>query len=173
MKLYEINEALDILLSSLMVDEETGEVPVDIDDLIKEIDGLQMERQKVLEYLAKEVINLRADETALKTEESRLKERREKMERREQSILKILDRECKGERTNLGVATLSYRASETTDVVDEKAAIEYLRSHGYTNCVSITEPKMSVDKSGVKALIKQGIDVPGITLTKKNNVSLK
>ena len=68
-KLYEINEEILRLTEQIDVDEETGEVLCDIDAIADGIDRLQMERRSILEYLAKLVLNTRAEAAALKDEE--------------------------------------------------------------------------------------------------------
>lgn len=171
MKLYEINEAIETLLAALTVDPDTGEVPADADDVIAQIDALSMERSAVLEYLAKEVLNLRADQAAVKAEEARLKDRRERMAKRETAILGVLDRECAGQKTDLGVATVSYRTSEATEITDEADARTWLMAEGYDDCLKYAEP--AIDKTALKALIKSGVEVPGAAVTKRTNCSLK
>jgi hypothetical protein len=170
MKLYEINEAVETLLAALTVDPETGEVPADADEVIAQLDALAMEKRAVLEYLAKVVLNLRADQAAVKAEEARLKERRERMERREASVMAILDRECAGEKTDLGVATVSYRASEATEITSEADARTWLMSEGYDDCLKYAEP--AINKAALKKLIKSGVAVPGACVTVHNNCSL-
>lgn len=171
MKLYEINEAIETLLAALTVDPETGEVPADVDDVIAQLDALSMERTAVLEYLAKEVLNLRADQAAVKAEEARLKERRERMERREESIMNVLDRECAGQKTDLGVATVSYRTSEATEITSEADARTWLMAEGHDDCLKFSDP--TINKTALKFLIKSGVSVPGAAVTKKVNCSLK
>ncbi len=173
MKLYEINDAIETLLGALTVDPETGEVPADVDDVIAQLDALSIERTAVLEYLAKEVLNLRADQAAVKAEEARLKERRERLARRETAILGVLDRECAGQKTDLGVATVSYRTSEGTVIVDEDAAVRYLLDGGYLDAVRVTPAEYHVEKAEVKKLARSGVDIPGVTVTKRVNCSLK
>lgn len=171
MKLYEINEAIETLLAALTVDTETGEVPADVDDVIAQLDALSMERTAVLEYLAKEVLNLRADQAAVKAEESRLKERRELMERREASIMGVLDRECAGQKTDLGVATVSYRTSEATEITCEADARTWLMAEGHNDCLKFSDP--AINKTALKALIKSGTAVPGAEVVKRVSCSLK
>ena len=171
MKLYEINGAIETLLAALTVDAETGEVPADVDDVIAQLDALSMERTAVLEYLAKEVLNIRADQAAIKAEESRLRERRERMERREASIMGVLDRECAGQKTDLGVATVSYRTSEATEITCEADARTWLLAEGHEDCLKFAEP--TINKTALKTLIKSGVSVPGAAVPKKVNCSLK
>ena len=47
MKLYEVNEAIQSLLLQLEPDPETGEIPMDDDAIIAELNGLQMERSRI------------------------------------------------------------------------------------------------------------------------------
>lgn len=175
MKLYEINSEIETLLSALTVDPETGEIPVDADDIVNRLDELSMERQNVLEYLAKTIINLRADQDAIKAEEKRLKDRRDAMAKREQAIMNVLDRECKGEKTDLGVATVSYRKSETVDFDPDRNnvcnIVLWLAQNSLFDCYKNPDPVL--DKTALKKLIKSGTEVPGVTISVHDNCSLK
>ena len=171
MKLYEINERLDELLSRLTVDNETGEVSDEQFDLMADIDALQMEKQSLLEYLAKKVLNLRADQTAIKTEEDRLKKRRERLEGAEKSILNVLARECDGQKTDLGVATVRFTPSVETVVTDENAVLQWLYANHHEEAIKLALPKVS--KDGVKKLLRGGANIPGVSLENKSNCSLR
>ena len=92
MKLYEINEEILRLTDQITVDEETGEISGDVDAVCSQLEALQMERRSILEFLAKLVLNLRADIAALKAEEARLHERRSRLEKKVERLLQILDR---------------------------------------------------------------------------------
>lgn len=172
MKLYDINQEIESLLNALTVDADTGEIPVSADEIIERLDALSMEKQKVLEYLAKKVLNIRADMDAISAEIKRLEDRRDDCRIHIDSIMRVLDRECHGEKTDLGVATVTYRSSEVTEIPDEDAAVKWLMDSDYQDLVRI-QRKVSVDKTGVKKLIASGVAVPGVTVTKKQNCSLK
>lgn len=171
MKLYEINEEIRRLLWLLEPDPETGEIPMNADELEERIHALSMERDDILQYLAKVVLNLRAEETALKNEETRLRDRRQGLERREERIMAVLDRECAGQNTDLGIAVFRYRASTRTDVTDAGKAVRWLKRHKYGDCIRVHDPE--VDKNSVRTLIKSGIKIPGIVLTQDRICSLK
>ena len=64
MKLYEVNQAIEGIFE-LLVDPETGELLPD-ENLLEQLDALQLERSRILEYLAKLVLNTRSQMTALK-----------------------------------------------------------------------------------------------------------
>ena len=170
MKLYEINEEIDRLTDTIYVDEETGEVVGDVAAICKEIETLQMEKKKVLEYLAKVVLNTRAESAAIKAEEERLKARRDRLDKKAERVLAVIDREC-GEKTDLGVATLSYHSSTAVEVSDNKKAVYWLMINGHMNCCNMQEPKVA--KTAVKELIKSGIEVPCCKIVENRNCSLK
>ncbi|MCD7772241.1 MAG: siphovirus Gp157 family protein [Oscillospiraceae bacterium] len=170
MKLYEVNAAIESLFDE-MVDAETGEILMESDELMEQLAALEMERSRILEYLAKLVLNTRAEAAALKEEETRLKSRRERLEKKESKLMDILDRECAGEKTDLGVATLSYRKTSHVDVADIDKAIRWLKRNKYRDCYRVKDPEVA--KSEVKKLINAGIKVPGCSVVEDRSCSLR
>ena len=171
MKLYEINEEILRLTDQITVDEETGEVLCDMDSVCRQLAALQMERQSILEYLAKLVLNLRAEAAALKAEENRLHERRSRKEKKIDRLLQILDRECAGEKTDLGVATLQYRKTSRVEVLDVTKAVNWLKRRKLTDCFRIPAPEVA--KAEVRKLLSAGTKVPGCALVEDRSYSLK
>lgn len=171
MKLYEVNAAIQSALDRLDFDPETGEIGENTEAVLQELDSLEMERDRILEYIAKMTLNVRSDAAALKAEEVRLKKRREVLERKEERLIHILDRECGGEKKDLGVATISYRKSESVEVADAAKAVAWLHDNGHNDCIRTPAPE--VVKDSVKKLLKKDTKVPGVTLVTKNNCSLK
>ena len=171
MKLYEINEAILRLTDRMEINEETGELLGNADELCAEINALQMERRSVLEYLAKLVLNLRAEAAAAKAEETRLRSRRSGLEKKEARILQILDRECGGEKTDLGVATLNYRKTTRLEVSDAAKAVSWLKRRKLIDCYRIPTPEVA--KTEVKKLLASGTQVPGCLLVEDRSYSLK
>ena len=171
MKLYEINLEIMRLFDAIPFDEETGEILGDADAFYQQIEALQMEKKSILEYLAKLVLNLRSDEAALKAEELRLKERRQRLEKKEGRLLHVLDRECAGENTDLGVASLNYRKTSHVEVEDVEKAVTWLRQNQYTSAFRIPEPEIA--KTEVRKLINQGLTVPGCAIVDDVSYRLK
>lgn len=171
MKLYEIHEALLRLTDQLEVDPETGELPESMDDLISQIDALQMEKHSILEYLAKLVLNLRAEAAMLKNEESRLRERRTRLEKKIERLLQILDRECGGQKTDLGVATMQYRKTSRVEVADAVKAVNWLKRKKLTDCFRVPAPEVA--KTEVRKLLLAGTRIPGCVLVEDRSYSLK
>lgn len=169
MKLYEVNQMIEGIFEQL-VDPETGEI-VENEALLAQLDSLQMERSRILEYLAKLVLNTRSQMTALKEEEKRLKERRASLERKDTRIMEILDRECAGEKTDCGVATICYRKTTRVEVGDDATAVSWLMEHGHSQCYKVPAPEIS--KSEVKKLLAAGTEVPGVALVQDYSCSLR
>ena len=170
MKLYEVNQAIEELAARLDPDPETGEITA-TEDILLELDSLQMERSRILEYLAKLVLNCRAEATSIKAEEKRLAERRHSLENRDARLMQILDRECAGQKTDCGVATVSYRKTNRVEVVDAAGAISWLVASGHRECYRI--PEIEIAKNEVKRLIQAGAIVPGVKLVQDLSCSLK
>jgi len=170
-KLYEINAEIQRLSEQIAFDEETGEILGDADELFAAIDTLQMEKDSILTWLAKLVLNLRSEAAALKTEEARLKARRERLSKKEDRLMKVLDRECAGEKKNLGVATFSYRKTSHVDVSDAEKAVKWLKRNKYADCFRIPAPEVA--KAEVKKLINSGTKVPGCAEVEDRSYSLK
>ena len=171
MKLYEVNLAIEELFAQLEIDPETSEITASNDDILTQLHALQLERQSILEYLAKLTLNIRSDVTALKEEEKRLRERRAALEYRDERLMQILDRECDGEKTDCGVATVSYRATSRVDVLDSEKAVRWLKHNKHLDCFRIPVPEVA--KAEVKKLLKAGQKVPGTTLVQDVSCSLK
>lgn len=174
MKLYEVNAEIQELLSQLEqeFDPETGEILGDnTEEILGRLDALEMEKGRILEWVAKEALNTRADVAALKTEEERLAARRKTLENKDKRLVRILDRECGGIKTDLGFAVVSYRKSEKVEVFDEETALSWLAKNNHKECIRIKQPEIS--KTEVKKLLKSDVGVPGIVLKTENNCSLK
>ena len=171
MRLYEVNQEIQRLLLLIEPDPETGVIPDNCDEILEQLNALTMKRSDILEYLAKVVLDIRADISALKAEEKRLKERRAVLEHKEERLMQILDRECAGQKTDCGVATVSYRKTTRVDVSDAAKAVRWLKRNKYTDCFRIPEPEVS--KINVKRLLQDGVTVPGVSLTQDMSCSLR
>ena len=64
MKLYEVNQAIEGIFE-LLVDPETGELLPD-ECLLEQLSALQLEKSRILEYLAKLVLNTKAPSLPLR-----------------------------------------------------------------------------------------------------------
>ena len=170
MKLYEIDQQIMETLS-LLEPDETGLLPANWEELERKLDELGMLRQQKLRNVAAYILNIRADQTALKTEEKRLAERRKSLENKEDLLLNYLDRACDGQKTDLGIATVAYRRTEKIMITDPIQTIAFLRQNGHSDCIRYQDPEIS--KSELKALIKAGTVVPGASVQEGLSCSLR
>ena len=177
-KLYEINEKLSALFCfewdedhQAWIYPDTGEFLTD-EEFHKRADQLGMDKQRILEWMAKEILNGRSEAEALKAEVQRLTARKKSIESRCERLLTILDRECGG-RTDLGVATMSYRKSSAVVWDDSNSAdiICWLEEHGHDDCLKYSDPE--IRKMELKKLMASGVSVPFAEIEERINGSLK
>lgn len=171
MKLYETNIQIAALIEQLQPDPETGEIPANTDDVIEQLHGLEAERGEIIQWIAKEALNARAECAAIKAEEDRLCAVRKSKEKLTERLIGILDRECGGENTDLGIAKLQHRKTQKTEITDQEEAVIWLEESGYDEAIRYALP--TVDKTEIKALFKQGIKVPGTEIVDSVSVSLR
>ena len=159
MKLYEIDRQIEELLNRLEPDPETGEIAANEEEILRQLNELAMKRADVLTYLAKLYLNGKASLETVNAEKSRLGVRSERMERKQARLLTILDRQCGGEKTDLGVATLYYRRTRHVEIEDEEAVYEWACRNGHPECYRIAKPEIS--KMYVGKLMDAGKEIPG------------
>lgn len=169
MKLYEIEQQMAEILSQLEGDE-TGLLPANWEDLERQLDELGMMRQQKLQNVAAYILNIRADQSALKTEEKRLAERRKALENKEDLLMDYLDRACAGQKTDLGIATVCYRRTEKVVLPDEDKVRVFLAENHHTQCLRYLPAEIS--KKELKELIKSGVEVPGAAVQESLSCSL-
>lgn len=162
--LYEIDNAiLAVLQNDLQVDEETGEIVFDVDDL----DALQVAKESKLEACACYVKELEAQAEMIKAEEKALAERRKVKENAAKRLRDyiagsmLLDGTTKLETARV---KLSFRKSETLEVLNaEMVPDEFMTVR--------TEKKP--DKKAIKQAIKDGKRVDGCAVYVHNNLQVK
>lgn len=153
MKIYEIDARLDELLDG-SVDEETGEIVTDFD----EIEKLQMERDAIREGIACHIIGDRADIQALLMQEQKLKERRQRLERHVTRTEDYLERISNGEGLQTDRVTIAFRRSAGRVVVlDEARLVEWAKANR-DDLLTHKEPE--IKKAAIKAAIQGGEDIP-------------
>ncbi len=152
MKLYEINEAI-----LNCVDPETGEADPE------KLDELLMMRDEKLENLALWVKELKAEAVAIKAEEEALAKRRQKKERRAESIKDYLKKELAGKRFETSRAVCSFKKSQKVEITNlDKIPDDYLRYSAPTP-----------DKVAITAAIKDGISIEGAELVDSISMTIK
>ena len=158
MNLYEINEAI-----MNCIDQETGEV-VDIEAL----NNLSMERDSKIENLALWYKNLMADAEALKAEKNAFAEREKAAKNKAESIKRYLSAVLDGEKFTTDKCALSFRKSESVEVLDIDAFMSDDRAENY---LKYAEP--TVNKTELKKALKNGETFKGVLLSSNNNIQIK
>lgn len=152
MTLYEIDSAiLDC------IDQETGEI-IDSDKLT----ALNMERDKKISNVACWIKDLKAEAEALKTEKQNLAKRQQVCENKAESLKNWLMYALNGEKYKDSRCNIGYRKSTSVNFginFDFNTLPEDLKK-------ITVEPK----KNEIKAAIKDGLQIDGVTLEETNNL---
>ena len=160
MNLYQINEQIESILSQV---DENGELPETVADSLEQ---LAVDEQTKIENTALYYKNLLSDAKAIREEEVALAERRRKKENKAEKLKEYLSGylTAKGyKKYETTRVLLSFRKSVRTEV-DEKVLPD---SEMYW--VTTRKP----DTAWIKALLKDGKEVPGAKLVEHQNIQIK
>lgn len=155
-------EVLSDLANNLEVNQETGEI-IDNDEVIQElfqqIEGQLSDKLDNTNYVIKE---LEAKENALDTEIKRLTKRKKAFgSRGEVLISSMLNAIRATGKTKIETtfSNFSIRKSESVNITDEE---KIGRSH--------MKMKLTIDKEKIRKDIKNGIEIDGAEMLKKDNL---
>lgn len=158
MKLYEIDQAIMELF-----DPETGEC---LDE--EALESLQIERDKKIEGIACWIKDLEADAMKIRNEEKALADRRRSLENKAEHLTEFLGGVVgEGNRFSSSKCSVSWRKSESVRVDYD----ELVKDPFVDNYLRYKEPE--IDKSAIKAAIKNGTIVLGAELVTNNNIQLR
>jgi len=160
MTLYDIDNRLQEL-----VDPETGEIAD-----YEAFEALDMERNRKLENMACWIKNMKADVDGIAAEVKALQARKTAIAKRAERIAGYLQEALAGQKFETPKCSITYRNSTAVVIGDYATVVEYLESHGHTDCVTYAEPK--IDKNELKKLLNDG-EVPGASLEKRQNMQIK
>jgi len=152
--LYEIDKSI-----LECIDQETGEL---ID--FERFESLQMERSQKIENVALWVKNLQSDALAYKAEKDAFAEREKTATKKAEQLKAWLAEVLAGEKFSTGKCAVSFRKSTKLEVEDPWIIPQELRVDTLT-----TKP----DANAIKALLKDGVDVPGCRLIENLNTQIK
>ena len=167
MRLYDINETIEQLLSQV---DDDGELPESVFEKIAE---LQIGETEKIESISCFIKDLRAESAEIAEEAKRLQARKKakesKQERLEAYLSGYLQSTGKSKFETSRVV-LSFRKSEAVDVLDEDAVIKFADQH---IDMGLIKTKAEVVKTAIKAAIKSGIDVPGAAIIERQSLQVK
>lgn len=147
----------DLQMEILDCVDENGEL---LD--IEKFEQLNMEIEKKIEGLCLWVKNLDAEAEAIKEEENALKDRRVRKENKAKSIRKYIQDFLNGSKFETPRVAISYRKSESLEILDNAVIPdEYLKF------------KTEVNKADLKKAVKGGLELEGVYLLEKSNMSIK
>ena len=153
MNLYEIDaEILGWL------DVETGEI-FDVD----KFEELAMARDAKIENICLWIKNLKAQAEALKAEKDSFAQRQKAAETKMESLKRYISGYLEGTAFESAKVKVSFRKSETVEILEDAVIPdEYLR---------FKEPE--VNKTGLKAALKSGVKIAGISIVENQNIQIK
>lgn len=176
MTLYELSDKLKELESKLenCVDEETGEIVYDIDALIAEYDEVAEDKKEKVRNIVALIVNKNADIQAYKQEAERFKAMADKTDNEIKHLTGYLETYCDGETYDFGFAKFSYSTSKAgkTVIDDEEKAVKWLKENHYDDLVKIKHEE-TVDKTKIKELIKNGTEIPSVSVVYETKGSVK
>lgn len=158
MNLYQINAEIENC-----IDTETGEI-LDVEAL----NNLALERDTKIENLACWYKNLMADAEALKAEKNAFAEREKGAKNKAESIKRYLSSVLQGEKFTTDKCALSFRKSESVEILDPEAFISDAKAENY---LKYSEP--TINKAELKKALKQGETFKGVLLSNNSNIQIK
>lgn len=161
MTLYEIDNAI-----LECVDEETGEI-IDFEKL----DALCIEKENKIKNVAQWYKDTIADVEAFKAEKEKLSKREDKAKTRAQKLKEWLARVLDGERFKSGTVDIRFRSSETLDIDDNDEFVKWAMDNDRDDLLNYQRPTPS--KTMIKTALKDGAEIPHVTLRKKMNINIK
>lgn len=161
MTLYEIDNAI-----LECVDEETGEI-IDFEKL----DELCIERENKIKNVAKWYKDTIAEVEAFKAEKEKLSKREDKAKIRAQKLKEWLAHVLDGERFKSGTVDIRFRSSETLDIDDNDEFVRWAMDNDRDDLLNYQRPTPS--KTMIKTALKDGAEIPHVTLRKKMNINIK
>lgn len=165
MKLYQIDQAIEACLEAgtdEAIDLETGEIMA--------LEALQMEREKKLENVACYVKNLTAEADAIKAEKDALDKREKAARKKAESLKAWLTLKLGGQKLNTARAQITFRKSEQVNVLSPDLFTVWAEENRKD---LLTYRAPDINKVAVKAAIKSGMELPGVEIIEKKNISIK
>lgn len=166
MTLYEIDSALEAALEKAF-DPETGEL---IDEAaFEQTEALQLARDAKIENVALWIKNLNSDAEALKAEKEAFAAREKAAKNKAESLKRWLAFALAGEKFKTDRVAISYRTSEAVEIDDPANAYELMT----INDAFVKLPAPEINKTAIKAALKEGAELPGVHLVQRSNIQIK
>ena len=157
--LYEINTAIEDAFNRA-INVETGEITDE--DALRELDALQMERDRKIENVGLWIKDLRAEAEALKAEKQAFEKRQRVTENKIEALKKYLMYALNGNKFKTTRLSVSYRKTESVEIDDAKALPPDYAKITY-------EPRRDL----IKKAIKTGGTITGARIVEGKSIIIK
>lgn len=172
MKLYEISEEFAPIIAELESTEMDDEA---ISELLTVLEDIQATFDEKAETVALFIKDLRADATAIKAEEDKLKARRETIERKVNYMTAYLTdcmRAAQRPKFSTPRCSVSLRKNApSVRIDDEQAFVWMLQRNGRDDLLKY--PKPEIRKKEVKELLQNGEHLDGAQLIQGSSLVIK
>lgn len=169
MKIYPINEQLEMLMESF-IDPETGEVTASEEEMQTAIEQMQMDFDSKIVELRNEYINLNAEAEAIKAEKMKLAVRQKRAEESADRLKRWLAYLLKGQKFQKDACKISYRESSEV-VFDDPEKFVLWADKNFPSLLNYKQPEPS--KTEIKKAINAGLTVDYASIAKKQNIQVK
>ena len=159
MTLHEINESIRQTLEKA-IDLETGEIKDR--ELLEQYELQSFERKDKIRGLVQFILDLEDDAAKYKRHESRMKELKEKAEKKAANLRQYLANELDGEKIKDPEAGFEISYNPPSVKVDDVALID----RKFFVLPEVKPPEPRLDKKAVKAAIEAGEQVTGVRLVR-------
>lgn len=167
MKLYELSNEYQTLMN--LVDED---IPAEA--ITDTLESITAEIEVKADNIACLLKNLDAEVSAIKAEEARLVERRKKKQATYDRIKQYLSDELRKAgcpKIETARNKITFRKSESVDLlVDENVFIEWAEENR-DDLLTFAQPK--INRTAIKAAIKDGANIAGAQIVEKQNIQIK
>ena len=158
MRLYEIEESINIIMNEAEIDEATGEVLIDFE----KIQSLEMEKEKKIENIIMYYLDLKGDIDKFAGEIKSLGLKKKTLTNKQESLKRFLDGIHQGDTVEYGVHKVSYRKSKKLQGDD----IDVLPN----NCVETKHVPIAV---AITAYLNSGKLLEGWEIVENQNIQIK
>ena len=167
MKTYDIKSEfyqIQELLENPEINEETGEVIDNTETIQQLLNEIEDERDNKADNIAYLIQEAKGKEEALKSEISRLQERKKMFEREQVKLKELLDFLLGGEKIKTTKHTFSYRSSQVVNILDaDKIPAEYLN----------VKETFTPDKKRIKEALQDFNEVAGAEIVVNKSLIIK
>jgi hypothetical protein len=164
MNLYDLNSEYSRVMADVMewAEQNDGEISAELE---KALEDIEISIEEKIENTALYIKNLDAEAEMIKLEEKKLAERRKACENRAERVREWLSINMDGKPFKSAKCVISWRKSESVEVaVDAETLPAY-----YQN----VKTTVTADKTLLKAAIKSGEIIAGVSIVEKQNMQVK